>query len=186
MSRERFHEFVGGAILSLPQYVKAVLRMVDDPDIPDEGRTLAAGAILHWLSGSNTIPGVPGGVLSLVDDALLLRLVHARLHDSAPDAIDRHREDSPELFGAIDDEIGLIREQLGDGIKVFDRSIDKVGKLKYRGHTAAQCVSDEDLGTELYEEVQSALVDLDLEEEEVARALKGLDRLIDGLRASAR
>ena len=34
----------------------------------------------------------------------------------------------------------------------------------------------------LYEEVQAALVDLDLEEEAVSRALKQLDPVLDGLR----
>lgn len=184
MSRERFREFIRDAVLTLPQYVKGVLRMAEDPDIPDDGRVLAAGAILHWLSGSNTIPGVPGGVLSYVDDALMLRLVHARLAERAPDAIARHRDDAPELFANVDEEIALVREALGAGMKVLERSLERVGKLKHRGRTAAQCVSSEDGATELYDEVQSTLVDFDLQEEEVARALKGLDALVEGLRSS--
>jgi hypothetical protein len=184
MSRERFREFVREAILTLPQYVQGVLRMFEDPDIPDDGRALAAGTILHWLSGSNTIPGAPAGVLSYVDDVLLLRLAHARLAELAPDAIARHREDAPELFSGIDDELALIRSELGKGIEVLERSLAKVSKLKHRGQSAAQCVTNEEAATELYEEVQAALVDIDLGEEEVGRALKnGLDTLVENLRA---
>jgi hypothetical protein len=184
MSRAQFHEFVHAAIVSLPQHVKAMLRLAEDQDIPDEGRTLAAGAILHWLSGSNTIPGVSGGVLAYVDDALMLRLVHERLESIAPDVVTRHRADSPDVFASVVADLALVRGELGDGMGVLSRSLERLPKLKHRGRTAAQCVSDETAGTELYEEVVSALVDLDLDDESVARGLKGLDTLIDGLRAA--
>jgi hypothetical protein len=182
MSREQFVEFVKGAIMSLPQHLKGALRLVDDPNIPDEGRAVAAGAVLHWLGGSNTIPGVRGGVLSYVDDVLVLRLAYARIEAIAPDAMAVHRTDSPELFGSLTEEVELLRSYLGKGAAVLDRAVERLEQLKHKGVTAAQCVSDEEAGTMLYEQVQSALVDLDLEEEAVNRALKQLDPVLDGLR----
>jgi hypothetical protein len=182
MSREQFIEFVHGAILSLPQHLKAALRLVDDPNIPDEGRAVAAGAVLHWLGGSNTIPGVRGGVLSYVDDVLVLRLAYARIEAIAPEAMATHRSDSPELFGGLTEEVELMRSYLGKGAAVLDRAVERIEQLKHKGVTAAQCVSDPDAGTMLYEAVQSALVDLDVEEGAVSRALKQLDPVLDGLR----
>lgn len=184
MSREQFHEFVRAAIVSLPQHVKAMLRMADDPDIPDEGRVLAAGAILHWLSGSNTIPGVSSGVLACLDDVLMLRLVHERLEAIAPEVVARHRADSPDVFASVAEDLALVRAQLGDGMGILARSLERLGKLKHRGRTAAQCVTDEAASTDLYDEAQSALVDLDLDEETVARGLKGLDAIIENLRTA--
>jgi len=182
MSREQFTDFVRGAILSLPQHLKGALRLLDDPNIPDEGRAIAAGAVLHWLSGSNTIPGVRGGLLSYVDDVLVLRLAYARIEAIAPEAMARHRTDSPDLYGKLTEEVGLVRSYLGKGVSVLDKAVERIGQLKHHGRTAEQCVSDEDAATMLYEEVQSALVDLDLEEEAVSRALKQLDPVLDGLR----
>jgi hypothetical protein len=185
MSREQFTEFVQGAIMALPQHLQGTLRLVDDPNIPDEGRAIAAGAVLHWLSGLNTIPGVRGGVLSYVDDVLVLRLVYERIEKIAPDAMAKHRADWPELFGSLGDEVALLRAYLGKGVSVLDRAVDRIDQLKHKGVTATQCVTEEEAGTMMYEAVQAALVDLDLEEEAVGRALKQLDPVLDGLRQRA-
>jgi len=182
MSREQFIDFVKGALLTLPQHLQGTLRLMDDPNIPDEGRAIAAGAILHWLSGSNTIPGVRGGLLSYVDDVLVLRLAYVRIESIAPEAMARHRADWPELFGALDEDVALLRSYLGNGVAVLDKAVDRIAQTKHHGRTAAQCVADPDAGTMLYDEVQSALVDLELEEEAVGRALKQLDPVLEGLR----
>jgi hypothetical protein len=185
MPREPFNEFILGGVLSLPQHLKGALRLVDDPNISDEGRILAAGAILHWLGGSNTIPGVRGGPMSLVDDVLVLRLVYARVEAIAPEAMARHRAESPDLYANLTEEVELIRSYLGKGIAVLDKAVDRIPQLKHQGRTPAQCVADEEASTMLYEDVQSALVDLELEEDAVARALKQLDPVLDGLRQRA-
>jgi hypothetical protein len=182
MSREQFTEFVQGAILSLPQHLQGALRLVDDPNIPDEGRAIVAGAVLHWLSGLNTIPGVRGGVLSYVDDVLVLRLSYARVEAIAPEAMAKHRADWPELFGSLAEELELMRSFLGKGLTVIERAVDRIDQLKHKGVTASQCVADEQASTMLYDAVQAALVDVDLEEDAVARGLKQLDPVLEGLR----
>jgi len=185
MSREQFIDFVKGAIVALPQHLKGALRLVDDPNIPDEGRAIAAGAILHWLSGSNTIPGVRGGLLSYVDDVLVLRLCYARIEAIAPEAMAQQRLDSPDLFGQLTEEVELLRKYLGDGVAVLDKAVERIAQMKHQGKTATQCIADEEAATVLYEEVQAALVDLDIEEEAVNRALKQLDPVLEGLRQRA-
>jgi hypothetical protein len=182
MSRAQFQEFLRGAMLSLPQHLKATLRLVDDPNIPDEGRVIAAGAVLHWLSGSNTIPGMRGGLVSYVDDILVLRLAYERIQKIAPDAMAQHQTDSPELFGALSEEVALVRSYLGVGVSVLEKAVERIAHLKHHGRNAKQCIADEEASTMLYEEVQSALVDVDLEEEAVNRALKQLDPVLEGLR----
>ena len=182
MSSERFTDFLRVAIASLPQHLQAALRLMDDPNIPDEGRIVAAGAVLHWLSGSNTIPGVRGGVLSYVDDVLVLRLAHAKIKSIAPEAMAKHSADWPEVFGQLDEEVALVRETLGASVAVFDKAIQRIGQQKHHGINAAQCVADEEAGTTIYDETTAALVDLELEEEAIGRALKQLGPVLDGLR----
>lgn len=182
MSAEQINDFVAAAIISLPQRLKATLRLVDDPNIPDEGRLIAAGAVLHWLSGSNTIPGMRPGIISYVDDVIVLHFAFARIEGIAPEAMAQHRVDSPELFGPLQEEVALLRAYFGSGAALFDKAIDRIGVLKHHGRNAAQCIADEEAATMLYDEVHAALVDLDLEEEAVHRALKQLGPVLEGLR----
>lgn len=182
MSREQLTDFLQAAITSLPQHLQAALRLMDDPDIPDEGRVLAAGSVMHFLSGSNSIPGVRGGALSYVDDVLILRICYERIEKLAPDAMKKHRESSSEIFADLDAELALTRGELGKGFTVLERAVDRLGQLKHRGIGPKQCVSDEEHATVLYEEVTAALVDVDIEEGAVSRALKQLGPVLEGLK----
>ncbi len=182
MSRERFEDVVCEAIVSLPHDMKAVLRIVEDPEVSDEGRVLAGGALMHVLSAANAIPG-QRGILAYVDDVLVLRLVLERIEKDNPEAIARHREDSPELFSGLDEQLAVTREYLADLITVLDHAVDGVSKLSHQGHTAGECASD---STWLYDAVQEAIVDeLDFDEDEVARECKQLDKLLPHLKTKA-
>jgi hypothetical protein len=182
MSVEQFNDVLRAAILSLPQHLKATLRLLDDPNIPDEGRMIAAGAVLHWLSGSNTIPGMRAGLSSLADDLIVLLFAYERIDGIAPEAMAKHRADSPELFDGLTADVALIRSYLGKGVSVFDKAVEKIPQLKHLGRNAAQCIADEESSTVLHEQVHAALVELDLEEDEVNRALKQLGPVFEGLR----
>jgi len=182
MSRERFQEVVSEAIVSLPQDMKAVLRIAEDPEVDDDGRALAAGALMHALSSSNAIPGVRG-ILSYAGDALVLRLALERIEKSNPDAMARHREESPELFGPLDDQLAASREYLGELIQVLDKAVDGLVKINHHGHTPKECIGDTDGSTWLYDTVQEAIVEeLEFDEDEVAREARNVDRILPQLR----
>lgn len=181
MAQDDFEATVREAILSLPQDVKAVLRIVEDPDLDDEHRILAAGALLHVLSGQNAIPGMRG-LLAYVDDVIVLRLVLERLQREAPEVMAQHREDSPELLAPLPEQMATIRAYLGDLLTVIERACDGLPKLTHQGHTARECALDDEGSTWLYDAVQEALVqELDFDEDEVARALKSVDQILEPL-----
>lgn len=184
MSRERFHAFIQQALLSLPQLLKLLLRISEDPDLPDECRVAAAGAVMHWLAAGNTIKGQKGA-LEYVDDVLVAYLVLEKLDDSAPEEMERYRRDMPDVFSSLAEELALIRSHLGEGVAVVERVAGTPAKLRFKGRTAEQCVQDEEAANWFYEEVQSAMVDLDLEEDEVSRALRGLEDALATLRQRA-
>lgn len=173
MTVEQFADALGEAMLTLPQDLKALLRLVEDPELDEAGRTLACGAMLHVLSGANAIPGVKG-TLAYADDVLVLRLTVERLEESSPDVVARHREDLPEVYDAMDEQMEIVRDYLGDLLSVLDRATDGLPKLTYEGHSAELCSSDEDASTWLYDSVHEAIVErLELRELDVARAVKG-------------
>jgi len=165
------------AILSLPQDMKAILRIVEDPDLADEQRTLAAGGLMHVLSGGNAIPGMRG-TLAYVDDAIVLRLVLDRLAQQAPEVMAQQREDSPELFEPLDDHLHVIRAYLGELISVLEKTCDGLPKITHEGISAKDCATDPDASTWLYDAVHEAIVaELEFDEDEVHRALRKIDQI---------
>jgi len=185
MERDEFLTFIKGAILALPQSLKAALRVAEDPDIPDEGRTLVAGAVIHWLSGTNTIPGIRGGAMAYVDDVLVLMLAVERAQTLAPDAPERMLQHAPELCETLSDDLSLTRRYFGNGMSVIEQALPRLTKLKHLGRTAEQCVKDESSATMLYEELLSALVDFDPSPESVGREVKDIDSVVEDLRKKA-
>src|SRR5688572_12684841 len=128
MPREQFAELVRETVLSLPQDMKAVLRIVEDPEVDDESRVAAAGALLHVLSAANAIPGLRG-LLAWVDDALVIRLVLERIEKKSPVAMAKHKRESPELLDPLPGQMKTARQYLGELMTVLERAADGVGKL---------------------------------------------------------
>jgi len=186
MARERFVELMREAVLMLPQDLKTALRVVEDQDIDEAARTGVAGALLHVLSQGTSIPGVRG-VLQHVGSALVLRVTLESAQKESPDAMKSHEEDYPELFGPLEEQLSVAREYLGDGMSVLEATASKVHKLNHQGHSAAQCVTDVESSTWLYDAVHEALVEtLEIDEDEVHREIKNVEQIKNNLAARAR
>lgn len=181
MSRAKFVELTQSGILSLGQDLKSMLRIADDPEIDDESRVAAAGALLHFLSAANAIPGLRGK-LGFVDDVLVIRLVLELIKKRSPEALAAHEADEPGLLEPLDEFLSATRAYLGNLVQVLERAAAAVPKLQHEGHTALECARDTEASTWLYGEIQSALVDLDFDEDEVARAMKNIDEIVPQLK----
>lgn len=167
-----FADAMRSAILSLPQDLKAMLRVMEDPDLDDTSRVLACGALLHVLSGTNAIPGVKG-TLALVDDVLVLRLALERIAKSSPEVVQAHHDDEPEIFESWESQLAEARSYLGERIAVLDKAIDGLPKINFQGHSAPECAKDQEAQTWLYDSVHEAIVEqFEIAEDEVARAVK--------------
>jgi len=159
-------------MLSLPQDCKAMLRLAEDPELDEASRVLACGALLHLLSGTNAIPGAKG-VLALADDVIVLRLVVDRIAESSPEVARAHREDDPDVYEAMAEQLEAVRAELGELMVVLDRAVAHRAKLQFGGHDPVRCAGDEGGGTWLYDSVHEAIVErLELNEEAVNRAVK--------------
>lgn len=172
MTLDRFAEALRGGMLSLPQDLKAMLRITEDGDLDDKSRVLACGAILHVLSGANAIPGVKG-VMGFADDVIVLRLVIERIEKTSPEVIRAHRDEDPETFGPMAEQTEAIRAHLGELTAVLDKTVDGLSRLSFEGHTAQECARDQEAQTWLYDSVHEAIVErLELPEDVVARGVK--------------
>ena len=185
MSQGRFEEALRDGMLSLPQDLKAMLRVHEDPDLDDNARVLVSGALLHVLSGANAIPGITG-TLAFADDVIVLRMALAKIAESSSEVVARHREEYPEVYEVWDEQVDAVRERFGDLMSVLDRVVDGLPNITFQGHSAKQCAKSEEDGTWLYDSVQEAIVEqFEFDEDEVARALKSADDLATHLRQRA-
>lgn len=181
MSRERFLEVMTEAVISLPQDLKAVMRVVEDADVDDESRVATAGSLLHVLSAGNAIPGVRG-ILQHVGDIVLIQLVLEKVSERSPEAFGQHVEDSPEFFAELSSQLEASRGFLGERISVLEKVAEGLSKQQYQGHSAERCVNDVEMLNWLYGAVHEAIVEkFDYEEDDVARELRNVDRILSSL-----
>lgn len=186
MSSERFIELMTPTLTRFGEDLKSVLRMVEDPEIDDQSRTALAGALMHVMSSSSTIPGVRG-VLHHLGDVLCLRLVFEQVRERSKEAFEGHAKQAPEMLGTLQEELDAAREYLGERLQVIQRAVDKFPKLNHQGHSSASCVADTEASTWLYDTVHEWLIDgLEFDETDVARELKHVDDILPGLEARLR
>lgn len=178
MSRERFVELMTPALIRFSQDLKSVLRIVEDPEVDDESRVAAAGGLLHVISSSGAIPGVRG-VLRHLGDVLVIRLVLDGARERSPEALEKHLQESPEMFEPMSEELQAMRAYLGDRVSVLEKAVEKFPTLNHQGHQAAACVDDPESSTWLYEAVHEALInEIDFDDEDVLRELKQVDQIL--------
>jgi hypothetical protein len=186
MSRERFVELMTPALSRFSQDLKSVLRIVEDPEVDDESRIAAAGALLHVISSTGAIPGVRG-VLRHLGDVLSIRLVLHDVRERSPDAFQKHLQESPEMFEPLSDELDAARAYLDDRVSVLKSVVEKFPKLNHQGHQATECIEDTESSTWLYDAVHEVLIDeIDFDEEDVVRELKQVDRILAPLSSRVR
>jgi hypothetical protein len=186
MSRERFQELMGDAVIALPQDLKSVLRIVDDPEVDDESRVRLAGALLHVISEGTSIPGVRG-VLQRVGTVLVIRLALEEARGRSPAALARHLDAAPELLEPLDEQLEVARAFIGDGMTVLAQVVEKLPSLSHQGHTARECVHDVEHSNWLYDTVHVALVEsMEIDEDDVSREIKGAQQIPRALEARLR
>src|SRR5262249_33487035 len=134
-------------------------------------------------AASRAIPGVKG-LLAYAGDILLVWLVLERIEQTCPQAAARHKEDSPDLWGAVSEQLSTARAYFGDPMRVLEKTADGLAKLSHKGHSAIQCVHDMESSNWLYDAVHTAIVEqFEIDEEEVAREAKRVGELLAALRS---
>ena len=183
MSRDRFEELMSEAVITLPHNLKNVLRIVEDPEVDDESRTMLAGALLHVLSQSVAIPGVRG-TLQHVGSALVIGLALEKAMEKSPEPFEKHSETMPELFGDLEEQLEVARAFLGEGMKLLDEVAAKLHEQDFRGHAAPQCIADTESSNWLYEAVHEALIEtVEIDDDDVTREIKDSPRIKKNLQA---
>jgi len=164
---------VRARVSSIPADLKALFAVVDDPEISDDLRALAAAAIFYNLNPSNLIPYTGGvGVIGFADDVIAIRCALEEVRKQNPERAKKHAETAPESWDGLEHEIELISSLLGDLWAPFGEAWRTVGAQEWRGHRAKNCVSDAEQSTWLYEAVEEEMSNRDIDEQAVVREVQ--------------
>lgn len=180
-TREEFVERYVRAIVDLPQDARVVFDLVDDPELGDDARVLACGALVSLLQSGDPIPDTFGAV-GLLDDAVVLRLAAERVVPAGHPRRAAHAERHGEFYGALEADLAIAREFFGDCFVVFDQRLDRGPALEHKGKRAADLAADDRASTWLLEEVDEYMTELEIDEEEVATSMRKVDQAVAHLR----
>ena len=179
--REEFVERYVRAILELPQDAKMLCEILDDDDVPEEGRSLLAGALVSLLQAGDLIPDT-WGPLGLADDAITLRLAVARALPEGHPAREPHAKRFAGFFDELADDLATARDLLGDTFALFEQRLGRLPHLEHKGKRAATLCQTEAARAWLYDEVDEAMTDLEIDEGELNVAMRRIDPLLTHLK----
>lgn len=158
-------------VASIPADLKALFAVVDDPELDDELRTLAAAAIFYNLNPANLIP-TKEGALGLADDAIAIRCALDEVRTKSPDRAKKHAESAPEAWENLEHEIELLSGLLGDLWTPLRDTWRTIGMQEWKGKKAKDCVADADESAWLYAAVDETISLRDIDESAVVREVK--------------
>lgn len=172
MSEKDAIAVIRARVSSIPADLKALFAVLDDPELADDLRGLAASAIFYNLNPSNLLPHNAGGVLGFADDVLAIRCALDEVRTRSPERARKHAEAAPESWEGLEGEIAVLSALLGDLWAPFCEAWRTIGAQEWRGHRAQHCVSDADESTWLYEAVEEEMSNRDIDEQAVVREIQ--------------
>jgi uncharacterized membrane protein YkvA (DUF1232 family) len=158
-------------VASIPADLKALFAVVDDPELDDDLRTLAAAAIFYNLNPANLIP-TKEGALGLADDAIAIRCALDEVRKKSPERAKKHAESAPEAWENLEQEIELLSSLLGDLWTPLRDTWRTIGLQEWKGKKAVDCVSDPDESAWLYAAVDETISLRDVDDAAVVREVR--------------
>ena len=185
MSESAFIEFLSRRIPLLPQDLKLLADVMDDGEFDEDLRVLAASAILYAIVPNDVAAG-PKSILAYADDAVMVRVALGLVAARAPVRAAHYREKNAETMDALEADLATAHAFLGDDIfAYFGARLRALAREEYKGKHPYDFVRDERESGWLYEELQAALVDMEFDDDEVARASRKASTLLPRLRQKA-
>ncbi len=180
-ARDEFVERHARAILDLPQDVKTLGELLDDEEIPPERRRLVAGALVGLLQAGDLVPDT-WGPLGMVDDVVTLRLAADAAAPPGSPERERHAARFPQFWGDLPDDLAAARAFLGDTFTLFETRLLRLPLAEHKGKRGEAAVQNETIRSWLYDELDQAMIDLELVEDDLHVAMRRVDALLTHLR----
>ena len=182
MASEALVAFAARALTSLVEDYRRIFDLVDEPELDDSLRRMSAGVVGYAMSPGDILPDAMG-MLGHLDDAILYRMLLARVRKHAPEVAAAQAARNPDLWEPLETDLAVVREFIGDDVFewLYERVADLPG-LVHRGRPLA----DLDLDTEdsgwLRDELNESLVRVDIKPDAARREARKADTILPRLK----
>jgi hypothetical protein len=180
-AREEFVDRYVRAVLDLPQDARVLCELLDEEGVAEDGRAAVVGALLSLLQAGDLIPDT-WGPLGLADDAIMLRLAVAFAVPAEGELRERLARRFPVFFEELPGDLDTARSFLGDTFVLFESRLPKLRLLEHKGKRVDTVLRDEAVRAWLFDEVDEAMTDLEIAEDDLHVAMRRVDALLTHLR----
>jgi hypothetical protein len=180
--RRRFLGVVAKWLVSLPHDLRVLFEAKDEPNLEREARETAAGAILYILG-----PDTSGedNFFRYADDAILLRAALAQVRARGGEGASAFASRFEEYYAALDDELSMCREAMGDTYAWLTTKVDGLRKQSYKQKKLAHYIDDDEAAEQLYTDGLAFETEYPVDEDKLSMRLKKPETLLDPLRRMA-
>jgi uncharacterized membrane protein YkvA (DUF1232 family) len=178
----RFLATIGRYLVSLPFDLKVLYEAMTDPDLEREARETAAGAFIYVLSPSDIVADREHKLAGFVDDTILLRAALKRIAAQGGESAGPFLARFTEEYAALDEDLALFEQALGDLYPWLTGKLDTFKKLFYKGRRAAEYLDEEEDSSFLYEESLAFQTNYDITETTLEGRLRKAEPILELLR----
>lgn len=174
----RFLETLSKGLVSLPFDLKVLLEAVSDSDLEQGAREIAAASVVHVITPKESNIDPP---IRHAEDVVVLRLALAKIAAEGGQDAAAFRDRFAENYANLDEELGVLREALGDLVDWLDSRWGSLLKAIYAKKKVSMFVDDEELGTFLYDEGAKFGTNYPISEKSLAGRMKQAQPIVDHL-----
>ncbi|MBI5490338.1 MAG: hypothetical protein HY905_23580 [Deltaproteobacteria bacterium] len=180
-AREEFVSRYVRAVIDLPQDVRVACELLDDDEIDQDAQAIVVGSLLSLLQAGDLIPDT-WGPLGMVDDAITLRLAAAHAAPAGSAVRERQTQRFPAFFAELEPDLAAARGFLADTFALFDARLPKLRQAEHKGKRVDMVLRDPAARAWLFDEVDEAMTDLEIAEDDLLVAMRRVDSLLTHLR----
>ena len=177
-AESKFVELVRSWLVSLPHDLKIAFDAMDDENLPRQVREIATGVAIYVVRPNDSMSDRNDLVVSYTDDAVLLRLA---LHKALGKGEDEQafRDRFPELFDNLEEDLKVIKSQMGDLMTWLESKVSTLKTIDYKGKKAPVYLDNDEAREALFEDGVVFRTDYPVDEKTIGDKLKKAATVIE-------
>jgi uncharacterized membrane protein YkvA (DUF1232 family) len=177
-AESKFVELVRSWLVSLPHDLKIAFDAMDDENLPRQVREIATGVAIYVVRPNDSMSDRNDLIVSYTDDAVLLRLA---LHKALGKGEDEQafRDRFPELFENLEDDLKLIKSQMGELMTWLESKVTTLKTIDYKGKKAPVYLDNDEAREALFEDGVVFRTDYPVDEKTIGDKLKKAATIIE-------
>jgi uncharacterized membrane protein YkvA (DUF1232 family) len=177
-AESKFVELVRSWLVSLPHDLKIAFDAMDDENLPRQVREIATGVAIYVVRPNDSMSDRNDLIVSYTDDAVLLRLA---LHKALGKGEDEQafRDHFPELFENLEDDLKLIKSQMGELMTWLESKVTTLKTIDYKGKKAPVYLDNDEAREALFEDGVVFRTDYPVDEKTIGDKLKKAATIIE-------